>query len=932
MKKEYHKTETERTGCRITKAALTGTLLRSFAILTIFALSAIVKVSAQSGGLLWETNMKGEAGAAIQRDDSYAINTSDGGHVGLYTASAGEKLFEGRIIKFDASGTVLWEKTIQFDQYTTANRVTEGSEGDLYVAGTTVSGGKRYIYLACYGADGYEIAKNVFTTELGSYSLIASVEISNGKVVVSGYDDNKCFFYVADEDCKLQSEHTSYVEALVQDAYIIGNHVIANSTKEIITLDLTTGKTRQFATGSFSRSAKVGDAFYILKNNSYNRFDCIKYIEKDGELVTDWSTGTGLQFDFYVNYIFADKDENIYVLNKTENGISVAKLDKNGNFVWSNENVLSRGVFSKATGFIYELGVDRRGNIHLLGMNNYKVYLAELSSSGNFVSDKEFVPDNNYSYAYTLYDQSVFDGEKFFITGYHLKVDAKSDYETYFAQIDPENSTTVEWVYQCILDKISNIIPAGGTADKDGNFYALAVAGDTPMVQKYDNTGRLVWNKEIPITNGTGGVLSSIAILDNNNIVVTGSCMTSNRWYSYEIVYVLSPDGEILFSKHFESEDLWTATAIGLEKTDDGGFIAFYYVQDGRNLQFNVRMEKFDSEFNREWVKDLSEKEDFCPYFVKKDEQGNFLIGGQMITDETYKHMAALMKCDKEGNVIFWATSDEGVYGEEGRSELYDAWTDSKGITYAVGGTLTQGLLFKINEEGVITDSKVTNEEGYYNSIANIGDTPILIGTFINPDNGNSIDGCITALGEDGKEAWTKRHGEDGSDTYFLFGFAGDYLTVTGYSQNNSSVTEKLFVFDGNGNFMKEVAASKISSPTDYAFVNSFKCDDNIFTLSRYGLSFDSSITCGRINCFGIKESTGIGSLNVSDGDIKIVRTGDKVYATGNGIKSLNVCTVNGSVVRTVNGNVIGLAGLPKGVYIIKAESNTGNKSVKITM
>jgi len=151
---------------------MAGTTISAFAIDV-----SVVKTDA-SGNLQWVKNIGG-TGA----DDAYAITeTSDGGFVFCGTTLSFGSVYVGYFVKLDASGNILWSKTMNGNGWDGLYAVREASDGGLIFAGVKgetygVSGS---LYLVKTDADG-NVACNTNVTSPGyAPSILVGTLTANG--------------------------------------------------------------------------------------------------------------------------------------------------------------------------------------------------------------------------------------------------------------------------------------------------------------------------------------------------------------------------------------------------------------------------------------------------------------------------------------------------------------------------------------------------------------------------------------------------------------------------------------------------------------------------------------------------------------------------------------------------------------------------------
>jgi len=174
-------------------------LRKGFAfVLTWLLLGATTLAGAQGPEVEWEKTFGGSG------DDSAACvqQTADGGYiVAGYTGdmtSSGAGAGDVCLIKTDASGDVLWEKTFGGSKFDSAWYVQHTSDGGYIVAGTTFSfgAGGGDIYLIKTDASGDAIWEKTFGGSGGEWAGCIQQTRDGGYIVAGGAS----YFVLADRD------------------------------------------------------------------------------------------------------------------------------------------------------------------------------------------------------------------------------------------------------------------------------------------------------------------------------------------------------------------------------------------------------------------------------------------------------------------------------------------------------------------------------------------------------------------------------------------------------------------------------------------------------------------------------------------------------------------------------------------------------------
>ena len=94
-----------------------------------------------SGTLQWQKTL---GGSSSDYGNSVAVGQDGSVYVCGYTASAGAGRYDFLIAKFNSSGTLQWQKTLGGSSDDVGNSVAVGQDGSVYVCGYIASAGTRY--------------------------------------------------------------------------------------------------------------------------------------------------------------------------------------------------------------------------------------------------------------------------------------------------------------------------------------------------------------------------------------------------------------------------------------------------------------------------------------------------------------------------------------------------------------------------------------------------------------------------------------------------------------------------------------------------------------------------------------------------------------------------------------------------------------------
>ncbi len=141
----------------------------------------VVKTDA-SGNLEWTRNIGGSA-----EDDAYAVTaTADGGFVFCGTTSSFGTVHAGYMVKLNATGSIVWSKTIGDAGWTGFFAIQEANDGGLVLAGVKdeVYGSSGSLYLVKTDADGNSGCNTTVNSSSSTPSILVGVPVAHSTSVL----------------------------------------------------------------------------------------------------------------------------------------------------------------------------------------------------------------------------------------------------------------------------------------------------------------------------------------------------------------------------------------------------------------------------------------------------------------------------------------------------------------------------------------------------------------------------------------------------------------------------------------------------------------------------------------------------------------------------------------------------------------------------
>lgn len=861
----------------VTAHVATARLIMRTLLLTAIACLAL-PLSAQASTAFentWNATLDIAEGGS-KTEDGQMVKAKDGGYIGVFTTGASDKQYEGRVVKFAANGTTLWEQSLQVEQCTTGQKVCEGNDGNIYVLGTTKVNSVLRAYIASFDQSGTPLGTKVFDATFSKCYIDAVRPYKDAVVAfytgVTTINTQAYYSDVMGTGLSIVSEKERRVSDnihVLNNVLLSGDWVLASTQYDYTFFNLATGAIKNAKTGTFEGGCEDNGNLYLLQrmDNSYMIY---KFSIVDGNPATAWMTDVDFSTAYYFGRLFPGDDGNIYFVKKGSSFTDFAKLSSDGEIIWKKTDVWIDSEVND--GFVYSLGIDADQNIILAGhTGRYKVFITKLDQSCNVLSCNKSVVFDDYKYAYTFENQSSFADGKLAVCGYVRPSDLNAGYSQFFALIDPSAEDMIEWKTLYAAGPIPTVYPVGGAFDKEGNSYVAAISDNKPRLAKYDTNGNMLWISPVTYENATSGYVLSVVPLDNGNVVVAGYTANDNDYSEYykNLVACFDAEGKAVWSKQLSDKTLYMyPNEIGLVKASDGNLLMISSAMKTGDYTSGTLIDKIDADGNVIWSKIVVLDKNFIPVTAKLTPQGDIAVVGYAYGSD-YTYHATIAKISQEGELIF-SCEHESTEGYR----YIDSWTDKQGKTYAVGYSDNNGIYAVYDAEGKEMVFELSDDKGYWVSVAGNDSNAVLIGSFSNATSGTAVGKAMAISTENhNTTAWTQNISNSEASSYAYYGVAdNDNIIVTGYVENESSkqVAEYAIVLAADGS-EKQTLVSDIMDNSSGNFVPMaiFGDANNFVTLSRFAL--DNYIYMGNVRGFHNTASTGVKTLNATSTDVKAV-------------------------------------------------------------
>jgi len=896
----------------------------------------------------WQTNTDHSDGFSYF-EDSKLIKAADGNYVGVFTNGDGSLISAGYVKKIDVNGNTLWKNKIQPGSSTNALKLTQGSNGKIYVVGSTLVGGRNHAYVAIYTNDGTEVSVNVLPQ---GYAACSVSNIFNyGKQFVLTYvvkKDNNTFAYMR-SIIDANGNATSTDEAVIDDGLseyypystlITGNYLLFMSDTFYAIWSLTDASNftlnKEYTKYYDAKNTSTGVALGYQSAN--NTLGVMHLVPSDNGLTTEWTRETNISTNYYYTFMSVDGNDNIFVTLRGYYNPAFAMLNSKGTILHQNP-MIDFGDSNFNSSFIYSTGMDNDSNFVFVGHgNNYQVYIAKLDQNDNTVSAKSYPINDSYAYSYSYFDQSFFDGDKIMVYGYLNSGNYYDGYAQYFAQFNMGGQTSQVWANITNPGNIPSISPIAGVADAENNSYVIAQSNYKPVLFKYDADGNELWSTMLPITYNQC-TPCQIALQADGNLVIAGYERDADNQTDYDNAYLnfltcYSPTGEKVWYKTYGNGDDFTQPkAFNMLQNASGDlFVISQGLANGTGSyqnRYGALIQKMNANGEIQWQKTIkTDTVGFIPNSAAFDQQGNIVVTGYYY-NSNYQLCSILGKFDANGNKLYITTVSADV-----PLQFYKSWTDSEGNTYAAGRAQINwydyGFYVVLNNEGGLLGSAVDLRGGSYYDVNGKDNTALICGTFNDTINAGTLHGEVIAIDKQGNQLWQNIYTNGDASTYLYFVLPDKDITALGCTYSSNNVDAALIEISSDGTKTNEVLASAGEvSIYNYSAHNYFLGENRIYTLTskmpvnpyRFGI----------VNCFSRPQETGVNELSVSnDNNIKVLRNGDILIANGDNILGVNLFNMMGITITTSSGNSVNVAGLAPGIYIVNIHTTTGIKAVKV--
>ena len=412
-----------------------------------------------------------------------------------------------------------------------------------------------------------------------------------------------------------------------------------------------------------------------------------------------------------------------------------------------------------------------------------------------------------------------------------------------------------------------------GAGDKD--FYLI----------KTNENGDTTWTKTY------GGAetdeCQSVKQTTDGGYIIAG---TTNSFVAGDKDYYLiktNENGDTIWSKTFDNSKY--DNAFSTLQTTDGGFVIVGYTQQTGNSSYDVYLIKTDASGDTIWTKTYGGTQSEFPHYVNQTSDGGYIITGSTFSNTLGSQDVYLVKTDEYGDTL-WTKAYGGTGSDvaEHVQQTPDGGYIIAGYTESFGTGSYDAYLLKTDSLGDTTWTKTYGGVDFdkATSVQQTTDGGYIIAGMTKSYGAGNMDVYVIKTNENGDTLWTKTYGGNNYDL-------ASYLKQT---SDGGYVIAGLTASFGNGNYDFYLIKTDING-------NTIQTQNSINDIKDIKDMYPNPFTTYTT----IKLPLELHILTIYD-------------IVGNKVREEQV----------LGTTVIERGGLTKGIYIIKAKSETQTLKGKV--
>jgi len=583
--------------------------------------------------------------------------------------------YDSIIIKFDKHGNIIWKNTFGGQSSDSFEGITESSNGEYIVVGSSYSNNRDMLELNNGDSDGtivkYDINGNIIWKKTfgGSYSdYLKSVTCDlNNEIIVAGFSSSY--------DGDLAGLYRGNYEAIIFKMDNNGNIISKNSfggTKNDNFYSVIVSTTGNYVVVGYSES---NDMHMTNKNKGYQ--DAIIIGMKDSFLKTVYVEGIKLERNSKILKI-GDSFKLKYTITPIE--------ATNKTIIWESSNP------AIAT-------IDSLGYVKALREGNATITIRTLD--GNYTDSCEIVVGSlktiyNKTFGGNYYEKfnSVFysDNGEIVAVGHNNSSGtlgyAKGGQDAVIIILDKNKNVifthnfggySSDEFFDAIKTTTGDYVAVGYSWSNDLDMYGLNKGFMDAIIVKYDSNGNIVWKKSFG--GSDSDYFYSIVEAYDGGYIAVGESQSSNfdmdgihKGNGDAIIVKYNKDGKVMWKKAFggSSNDILYSVI----RDANGNFVAAGYTSSYDKDLANIKSHwsedaliiKFDENGEIIWTKIFGGYGgDYFKSIINTNDENIIAVGYSYSNDLDMEGLnkgsedAIIVKFDNQGNVI-WKNSFGGSY------------------------------------------------------------------------------------------------------------------------------------------------------------------------------------------------------------------------------------------------------------------------------
>ncbi len=344
---------------------------------------------------------------------------------------------------------------------------------------------------------------------------------------------------------------------------------------------------------------------------------------------------------------------------------------------------IGRGIALDATGNIYVIGYEDRGDLH----QSDNIWLRKYDTDGNTLWTETYdSPNNGWDKGYGI---AVDAAGNVYVTGDEYRSDLDQGYNIWLRKYDTNGNTLWTETYDSPNTYYDNDNGRGVTVDTAGNVYVTGSEERSDLSQgwniwlrKYDTDGNTLWTQTYDSPNHYSDFGEGVAVDATGNVYITGCEDRSDLSQSWNIwLRKYDTDGNTLWTQTYDSPDHGNDSGLGVAVDATGNvYVTGCESRNDLDQKFNIWLRKYDTDGNTLWTQTYDNPAHGSDkgWGVAVDAAGNAYVTGY-----SYGNIWT-RKYDTDGNAL-WTMEYFGEPVDTASFQGYDVAVDALGNVCVTG-------------------------------------------------------------------------------------------------------------------------------------------------------------------------------------------------------------------------------------------------------